>query len=244
MQNILDNLTSDTVMVIRTIPRSPEYFNLTEQAISVLNELNITDESKVLDIGCGKIASISRGLNILAPGCKITALDTFDDPLDLPANVKWIKCDMFDEKLELELFDAMFWISPYIGNSWFDGSFEKIVQRFGENLKPGGKFMLDLFDFAFIEIGETNVKITYNAKTEYTKSAINIYSGTKTFLNGKVYDLIWRVFSQPELEEIFKSAGFKLTGRLKSFGENLPLNIKEMVGYREILRDIYLFEKV
>lgn len=244
MQNILENLTRDTVMVIRTIPKSPEYINLSEQVFSVLNELSITNESKVLDIGCGKFASISRGLDILVPGCKITAIDIFDDPMDLPPNIKWIKSDMFDEKLELELFDAMFWISPYIGNSWFDGSFEKIIDKFGKNLKPGGKFMLDMFDFAFIEIGDTREKITYNAKTEYKKSASNIYSGTKTFLNGKVYDLIWRVFSQDELEEIFKIAGFRLLSRLKSFGENLPVNIKEMVGYREILRDIYLFEKI
>ena len=239
----IQNFDEELVNFIRTGAGSPYYGNLSEQVIGVIYELGFDSDSKVLDIGAGNTASITKGIVKVLPQIEITCVDELINIVELESNISWIQTDMMQDDLVLGQFDAIFWIAPYLGDSWFDGSFEKLVHKLGKNLKPQGLFMLDMFNFQNLEIGFSIEKQAKNNTTTFIKSSTDKYEGKRTFLDGKTMDLIWKVFTDQELESIFKQSGFKLKKRLHSFGENLPENIKKMINYQKIPRNIYIFEK-
>jgi hypothetical protein len=243
----IQNFNEELMNFIRAGSRSNEYKNLVEQVLSIIYELNLDKNSNILDIGAGKIAPISKGIIKVLPDIKVTCVDLLKNIVELEPNITWVQTDMIEDELDLGQFDALFWISPYLGEAWFDGSFENIIAKLAKNLKPNGLFMFDMFDFQSLAVGtkvENTVKRDGFANHAiFIKSSSDIYGGKRIFENGKEMDLIWKVFTDQELENIFKHAGLKLKKRLHSFGESLPDNIKQMISYQNSKRDIYIFEK-
>ena len=243
----IQDFNEELINFIRTGHRSLEYRNIVEQVLSVIIELGLGDDSKVLDIGAGVLAPISKGIIKVLPEIKITCLDELKNIVELEPNISWIQTNMLHAELNLGQFDALFWISPYLGKAWFDGSFESLVVKLAKNLKPNGLFMFDTFEYQSLEVGAVIEKTVkngkFNSKTIFTKSAPDIYEGKRVFESGKEMDLIWKVFTDQELENIFQQAGLRLKKRLHAFGENLTKNIKELIDYKNSARNIYIFEK-
>jgi|GEM_PF-6352974 len=231
------------IQTLLGLPKSLYYSNLAEQVLCIEAELQIDKTSLVLDIGAGN-GNIANGLTSISK-CQILAVDTDKSP-KLNSHICWIQTDFLQKIPVLRELDAAYWVAPYIGDGWFDGSFERLIKEFGMNIKPGGRFLIDLFNFAHKEIGKQKeiIEPHMGGRAWYKRTSIDKYEGRRIFDNGSQdHVLIWRIFEQSELIDIFKEAGFKLVHKLDSFGSNLSSETQRVIDYKKYKRDIYIFEK-
>jgi SAM-dependent methyltransferase len=223
------------------------YSSNPDKQVEFLKEvLAIDPNSTGLDIGCGagyhtfKLQEITN--NIYGLDLNLTQYELKN----------YIQGNIFESDLEFNSeLDFAFALAPYFDTDW--NKIEILFTKLHKYLKPGGKFLLDLFNFNSISIGKTLKDFEVFPQrillTTYTKEE-KAYTGKRIIKfsdwSEKYMDLYWRVFNREELNKIAESDGFKITKEFGSFDSFSPLFEKPSweANFESKGRLIVLFEKI
>lgn len=213
--------------------------NLQDQITFLKTNLNILPTSRGLDIGCG------RGEQMIE--LQKYCANTFGVDIENNSEItNFIHLDIIHSKLSLKNLDFAYCITPYFGKDWWN--LDVFLSNISESLKQGGLFCFDLNNFNSFKIGkkilsfkDTGDKIVLNTLIRESDKAV----GTRTFVekdwSRSGIDLLWRIFTKTEIENIFLNYGLKICSEFSGFDSGVDVNWEPNIQEKRI---IVIFEKI
>lgn len=224
----------------------PFYKNPQQQVNFLKDLIDINKDTRILDLGYGE------GFHLT----KLQELSDFVYGYDKKINNEdsslpnTQKLNFFEEDWDLQNLDLIYCFAPEFGDDW--DKFDQLISKVSANLKPGGKFVFDLFDWNSIAVGtlykdwffptETRIAVNKYKRSEKVATCFRtiLLPDTEKFRIAKKYEINWRIFDRDELIEIMNRVGLKLTGEFYSFDLNQPGNWNPQVTRKRL---VVVFEK-
>ena len=214
---------------------SKYYPNNNEQIQFLINILEITQNSRGLDLGC-------------EDGCHLKELQKISkniygvDILDQENLDNFTKLNFFKDSIPLQDLDFVYCLAPYFVQDWWN--LQYLLKNINQSLKLNGYFVLDLFEFNSRPIDSQK---HYFVKND-NNTILSLFTRQKDRMllertiideQGKeeIIEGLWRVFDYQTIAEELYQAGFAIVNQYSSFRESKDVNWENGVeGQRIILK--------
>jgi SAM-dependent methyltransferase len=189
----------------------------------VMEELNLSTGSSVLDIGCG---FGRHSLELARRGCEVLGIDP--SPVMIAAASQragdifsssrlLFRCQKGEAFSADRPFDAAIALFTTLGQISESGDNEALIGKAYEALRPGGRFLVEVpqRDATVAKLREHDRfggGERYTDVTRHYNSHSHVWTETFQVVSGEVVDeflLQYRLYSWPEIETLLLNAGFQ-----------------------------------
>lgn len=184
---------------------------------NLLRALQLSPESKILDLACGK----GRHSKYLAEkGFQVTGIDISTASIAYARSFERPGLEFYQHDMRLPFrinyFEAIINLFTSFGYFQNDADHLRTLKHVAKGLKPGGKFLLDFFNSVYVRenlvrseiktVGEINYSLKRWTRGGYVFKNIEFYTAGRRF----EYQEKVRLFELEDFQLLFQSAGLRL----------------------------------
>lgn len=183
----------------------------------LLKALNLAPGSRILDLACGK----GRHARYLAEqGFEVTGLDISESSITFARHFEFDRLSFYQHDMRrpfrVNYYDAV--VNFFTSFGYFDNDADHLLtlSNVARNLKPGGLFLLDFFNAAWVRhhlvrteqkaIDGIVFRISKTIRGPFVYKKVSFDTGGRRF----VFRERVRLFSLPELSTLFRQAGLEV----------------------------------